>query len=273
MHNSNQQNHEHYPEEIDLVDVAAVVYRRKATLVLVVLCSVIVSFGYWFYLGEKIEVSAVFETGEILQSNEYESHKVPLMSATDSSQLLTLVYLPALITSTELETGTQIDVENIEIKYLESAAGAKTTTSILELFADSTQKEAQASVAIFDGSFELLLKRHEDKLAEYRLRIRSLIDNQKNRVLLMKQIATLEDPNTLLAERSLVESNILSLESTLAASTNSVVIKSASVEQMDSKGAVIYVAGGVVSGLFLGCFLIFFLELYAKAKIRAAETA
>jgi hypothetical protein len=33
------------------------------------------------------------------------------------------------------------------------------------------------------------------------------------------------------------------------------------------------VAGGLVAGILLGCFTVFFLELYAKAKIRAAETA
>ena len=274
MANQNQSNHEHYPEEIDLVDLAAVVYRRKWTLILVVLFSGIIACGYWVSLVDKFQVSAVLQIGEeAFLDSSGDSKFLQLMSAPDSAQLLKLVYVPALLISTELETGTQIDEEDIEINYVESGKGSEKTTSILELISNGTQKESQALATIFDGSFELLLKRHEDKLAEYRLRIRSLIDIQKNRLLLMKQITTPEVPNTLLAEISLVELNILSLESTLAASTNSVVIKSASVGQTDSKGPAIYIAGGFVVGLFLGCFVIFFLELYAKAKIRAEETA
>ena len=66
MQNQNQDkpNYDQYSQEIDLVDVAAVVYRRKLTLLLVVLFSVVLATGYWFYLGEKIEVSAVFKIGE-----------------------------------------------------------------------------------------------------------------------------------------------------------------------------------------------------------------
>ena len=60
----------------------------------------------------------------------------------------------------------------------------------------------------------------------------------------------------------------------LAASTKSVIIKRASVDPVEPKGLAMYVVVGLVAGLFLGCFtVVFLLELYAKAKIRAAETA
>jgi len=51
-----------------------------------------------------------------------------------------------------------------------------------------------------------------------------------------------------------------------------VIVKRSSVEPVEPKGLVIYVAGGLVAGILLGCFTVFFLELYVKAKIRAAET-
>jgi hypothetical protein len=273
MHNQYQPNHDQYPQEIDLVDVASVVYRRKATLVLVVLCSVIVAFGYWFSLGEKIQVSAVYKIGEEVILDSGGTNLVPLMSASDSSQLLKLVYLPALLQSHRPETGTQINQENIDINYVDSGKGFEKNTTIIELFSEGSQQDAQALVPIFDSSLNLLLKNHTEKFNEYKSRVNSLIETQKSNLLLLKQLSTTENPNAGLSQTSLVEANIMSLESTLATATKSMIIKSASVEQTDSKGPVIYVAGGVVLGLFLGCFVVFFLELYAKAKIRAAETA
>ncbi|MBC8200506.1 MAG: hypothetical protein H8E86_00555 [Planctomycetes bacterium] len=141
------------------------------------------------------------------------------------------------------------------------------------MFSEGTQKESQVLVTIIDGSLELLLKNHTDKLDEYRSGVLSLIESEKNKLLLLKQLSTPETPNEGLAERSLVEANILSLNNVLSASTHSKIIKSASAEPAESKGPVVYVAAGLVSGLFIGCFLVFFLELYAKAKIRAEETA
>ncbi|MBT4524684.1 MAG: hypothetical protein HOC21_07165 [Phycisphaerae bacterium] len=270
MQNQNQDkpNYDQYSQEIDLVDIAAVVYRRKLTLLLVVLFSVVLATGYWFYLGEKVEVSAVFKIGEeAILNKKQELVPIPLMSVIDSSQLLTMIYLPTLIEATELETGIQINEEDIEINYLESVKDSNNTTSILELSSKGTQKESQALVTIFDGSIELLLKTHAEKLDAYRLRIRALIETVKNNLLLLKQSSTES------AEILLLEGNIVSLKNIVAASTKSTILKRATVESAESKGLVIYVAGGLVSGLFLGCFLVFFLELYAKAKIRAAETA
>jgi len=274
MHNQNQPNHEHYPEEIDLVDVAAVVYRRKATLALIVLFSVIVAFGYWFSLGEKVKVSAVFKIGEEVVLESGEAARVPIMSALDSSQLLKLVYLPLVIKSNKLETGTQINLENIDINYVVSKKGHKENiTAVVELFTEGSQKDAQEIVDIFNASLELLLKNHAEKLDEYRNKLRSLIETKKSTVLLLKQIPTVERPNEGLAQISLVEGGIMSLESTLAAATNSVIIKRASAEPVKPRGPVTFVAGGFGVGMFLGCFVVFLLELYAKAKIRAAETA
>ena len=273
MHNQNQPNHEHYPEEIDLVDVAAVVYRRKATLALVVLFSVIIAFGYWFSLGEKVKVSAVFTIGEEVVLDLENPVRVPIMSALDSSQLLKLVYLPLVIKSNNLETGTQINQENIDINYAISKKDSEENTAIVELFKEGSQQDTQALTDIINGSLELLLKNHTEKLDEYRNKLRSLIETEKSNLLLLKQLSTVENPNAGLSERSLVESNIVSLETLIAASTNSVIIKRASAEPVKPKGPVIFVAGGFGVGMFLGCFVVFFLELYAKAKIRAAETA
>jgi hypothetical protein len=378
MQNQNQDkpNHEHYPEEIDLVDVAAVMYRRKATLVLVVLFSVIVAFGYWFSLDEKIRVSAVFKIGEEAILDSGEPVRLPIMSALDSSQLLKLIYLPLLIKSNKLETGTQISQENIDINYAVSKKDSEENTAIVELFTEGSQKDAQELVAIFNASLEMLLKTHAEKSDEFRLRVRSLIETQeiklevyqssfgvllethakklevyqssfslflethaekldeyrrylqalietqKNKFELLEQVATPVHPNAGLvgllgkdstnieslegvlseldrarqeniksleealeklstpemikagvAQVSLVEANIMSLESALVVSTNSVIIKRASAEPAKQKGLATFVAGGFGVGMFIGCFVVFFLELYAKAKIRAAETA
>lgn len=273
MHNQQQPNYDQYPQEIDLVDLAVVVYRRKWTLVLAVLFSVIIACGYWASSGDELKVSAVLQIGEeaILDSGELSVE--PLMSAPDTAQLLKRVYLPALLLSTEFESGIQTYEEDIEINYVESRKGFEKKTSVLELFSEGTQKESQVLVTIIDGSLELLLKNHTDKLDEYRSGVLSLIESEKNKLLLLKQLSTPETPNEGLAERSLVEANILSLNNVLSASTHSKIIKSASAEPAESKGPVVYVAAGLVSGLFIGCFLVFFLELYAKAKIRAEETA
>ena len=69
------------------------------------------------------------------------------------------------------------------------------------------------------------------------------------------------------------ESNIVSLRTTLATATNSAIVTRATAEIVEPKGLVTYMAGSLVVGLVVGCFAVFFLELYAKAKIRAAETA
>ncbi|MBC8200507.1 MAG: hypothetical protein H8E86_00560 [Planctomycetes bacterium] len=123
MHNQQQPNYDQYPQEIDLVDLAVVVYRRKWTLVLAVLFSVIIACGYWASSGDELKVSAVLQIGEeaILDSGELSVE--PLMSAPDTAQLLKRVYLPALLLSTEFESGIQTYEEDIEINYVESRKG------------------------------------------------------------------------------------------------------------------------------------------------------
>jgi hypothetical protein len=272
MHNQQQPNYDQYPQEIDLVDLAVVVYRRKWTLALVVLFGVIVSFGYWFSLGEKLQVSAVFTIGEkaMLTSESSVPALSPLMSALDTSELLNLIYIPQSIKSNKLETGTEVDQEDIEINYAVSKKDSEENTTILELFTEGSQQNAQALIPIFNDSLELLAKTHAEKLEEYKNRVRSIIKTKKSNLQLLNQQYG-EDGEV--EYRVIVEASVLSLETMLAASTNSHILKRATAESAEAKGLVVYVAGGLVSGLFLGCFLVFFLELYAKAKIRAAETA
>ena len=186
MNNSNQQNHEYYPEEIDLVDVAAVVYRRKATMVLVVLFSVIVALGYWFSSDEKIKVSAVFIIGEKAMLESSVPVLSPLMSALDTSELLNLIYIPQSIKSNTLETGTHIDKEAIDIKHV-SKKNFKESTVILSLFAKASQKKSQDLVSIINGSLELLEKNHAEKLDEYKNRVRYIIETKKSNLQLLNQ--------------------------------------------------------------------------------------
>ena len=219
MQNQNQDkpNYDQYSQEIDLVDIAAVVYRRKLTLLLVVLFSVVLATGYWFYLGEKVEVSAVFKIGEeAILNKKQELVPIPLMSASDSSDLLEMVYFPALLKSTELETGTKINKEDIEVIYVDYGKDSVKTTSILALYAKGFRKDAQALEAIFNGSLELLEKDHAEKIDEYRNTMNSLLETQKSKLLILKQSSTER------AEILLIEGNIVSLKNILAASTKSV---------------------------------------------------
>ena len=192
MQNQNQDkpNYDQYSHDIDLVDVAAVIYRKKRTFLLAVLFSVVLATGYWFSLGEKIQVSAVFKTG---QEAVFDSRGVtvsPLMSASDSSNLLSLVYLPLLLKSNKAETGSEINKKIIDINYADSVEGSTENISVIELLATGIQKDAQALVAIFNSSLEQLLKTHAEELDAYKSSVSTLIESEKSKMLLLKQLST-----------------------------------------------------------------------------------
>jgi phosphoglycerate-specific signal transduction histidine kinase len=75
------------------------------------------------------------------------------------------------------------------------------------------------------------------------------------------------------AEILRLKASIATLELSLGQSTPSIVLSPATITPMPGMGLPLIIVGSLFVGGVLGCFLVFFLELISRAKLRIAETS
>ncbi len=259
--NNQQQYQNPYSDEIDLVDLAAVLYRRKIMFIFVLIICTVLGFGYWATMTESMETTAVFQTGKIAVIENGEALFLPLMNSDTSEQLLESIFIPLAIDTTDATAGKRLNQDNI-VNDQESKTLLLTT--------NTSKDDSKIARAVLSESFDLLLEVHNEEYRSFIQNIQDKIDSELTQIEELSINLKSGAPTQYVMER---RSIILSLKTILAASMQSKIIKQPTSVTIESKRPNLFVMGGFVAGLFVGCFVVFFQELYAKAKIRATEIA
>ena len=98
MDNQEQQNQYIQPQEIDLVDLMAVLWRRKGIVVAISIL-VVVAGLFLFMPKSKTSVSTMLKIGEIAKMVDGNQVLQTIMSPNESKQIIEKVYLPEAIES------------------------------------------------------------------------------------------------------------------------------------------------------------------------------
>ena len=98
MDNQEQQNQYIQPQEIDLVDLMAVLWRRKGIVVAISIL-VVVAGLFLFMPKSKTSVSTMLKIGEIAKMFDGNQVLQTIMSPNESKQIIEKVYLPEAIES------------------------------------------------------------------------------------------------------------------------------------------------------------------------------
>jgi SpoU rRNA methylase family enzyme len=185
------------------------------------------------------------------------------MTPQSSEQLLNLLYIPTAIENQEIDGGTRISKKSFSVESEDEGSSVLIT-------AKTSEEDSGVAKAVISQSLNLLLEQHDlehqritkeinNKINVLDGEISALLNNQKS-----------GEPTSEVLEKKTM---VVLLQTSLALSKESEIILQESPVPVDSKSPILFGVGGLVAGLFVGCFVVFFLELYAKAKIRASETA
>lgn len=235
------------PQEIDLVDLAAVLYRRKVILFLVIAICLIGAVLYWSWGKEKSTISMAFETGR---------NGTGLVMAPDqTSLLLSSLYLPPY-----LEPGVKVEMLNL---------GAGIVGFNQEVVAGQPLEDFRDAANL---AFKDLLTTH-NKISQSYLQSKKNMLAIKQQELKATKILAVSPGHTAvdLATQYAIEASIMTPQNDINVSVPSRVSDIVTVTA-SKKRTLYYVVTGIALGIFCGCGFVFFLELISKAKARVQET-
>jgi len=271
MTNPQQMNQHDQPQEIDLVDIAVVLYRRKAAILLTVCICFVVAIGVRFTLKNKIEVTAVFLTGKISSVSNESSFPQPIMEVSESVRLLNSIYIPDNIE--KYSKGMRKQFVPKDIRVFGNIDKDDKASFVIVLISEVDEELAQNMISLMNGSLEDLLSSQQVFYEQLVSDTNMLLEAKMLEVESRKNVSLVSDANVVNITTMLrLETTILNLKNTLNSSLPSEILRPGKGVPMKPKSFVLFAIGGIFSGLFLGCMLAFFLELLCKAKTRAAET-
>ena len=143
----------------------------------------------------------------------------------------------------------------------------------IELFSKIPEKEERAKAKIDVGLASIAELQMAIVLAEHTIIIfdveqsylkRNLQETNREINIQLSGFSATQEANIKILEQ---KKNGLELTSNQSSESN--IVSQASATAEERRSMLTYVIGGVFAGGFLGCFLAFFLELVAKAKVRA----
>jgi len=248
MDNQEQPHQYATPQEIDLVDLAAVLYRRKVILFLVIAICLVGAVLYSSWIKEKSTISMAFETGRI-------GTKL-VMEPDETSNLLSSFYLPRY-----LEAGVEVEVLNLGAGIV-GFNKEVITGQPLEDFRDA------ANLAFKD-----LLTTHNQISENFLQSKKNMLAIKQQELKATKILAVSPGHSAVdLATQYAIEASIMSLQNEINLSFLSTVSDTITITLTPKKGPVLYVVTGIALGIFCGCGFVFFLELMSKVKARVQET-
>ena len=237
------------PQEIDLVDLVVVLYRRKVILFLVIAICFMGGALYWFQSNSKSTISMSVETGR----NGTEL----IMAPQASSSLFSSLYLPRY-----LDVDVDVDVEvlgggviGISCELIEGP--------ILEKFQNAVVLALKDLTALHNQISENYLQSRKNLLAS------KLQELEATKILGVSPGHTAVD----WAAQQMIEANIISLQTEIDLSRPSQISDIITITPRHSSGVLLYAVAGLAIGIFCGCCLVFFLELLDQAKSRVSETS
>jgi hypothetical protein len=236
-------------------------YHRRRTIVLTLLLCVVATTGYWLTLEQKSEVIAVFLTGKV--------DNLKLMPTKESATFLTSIYIPNSVEKHSLSTGVRLNPSGIQIVNNEQDGN---DTSVIALSSECSGNDEQLVISVINSSLEDLASRHKVRYERLIRSINSLLETKLLELSSSKLLASSPEHTAVdQAAQQHLEAITLNLQTKLATSYPSEILKHATAIPQRQKSYLLFGIYGIVFGLFLGCALAFFLELLSKAKVRVAE--
>jgi len=253
MDNQDQQKQLLPSQEIDLVDLVAVLYRRKVVLFIVTALCIVASIAYWLIIREKSEITMSFDTGR--NGSEL------IMSPEESRMMLVSLLIPKHMIA--------FDLPGVTIENSESFEGGIVTITALTMSGQTLEKTQSA----INSSFEDLLATH-NKISERFLKAKETLlasnkqEQKATRAFAASSGLTAAD----LGAQHILEATIVSTQHLIDLSHHSEISKVITTSKSPRISIFLFAFVGLIAGIFSGCGFIFFLEIISQAKTRLAET-
>jgi hypothetical protein len=169
MDNQDQQNQLSPPQEIDLVDLIAVLWRRKGVII-AVSALVVVTGLFLFMPTSKSSVSTMLKIGEITETVDGNTVLRKIMSPNESKLVLEKVYLPEAIEN--ITRGDDALFTSLSKSIVvNGAAKEDLTSSLLSIDCSVSEENVENMITIFNYATSRLLtlqnkkhKTHQDQI-------------------------------------------------------------------------------------------------------------
>ena len=253
MDNQDQQNQLSPPQEIDLVDLVAVLYRRRVPLFIVAALCIAAPIAYWSSIEENSEITMSFETGR-------NGHEL-IMPAEESHMMLISLILPKHMAT--------LDLSGVTIEHGKSFTSGIVTISALM----PNEKIFEKTKSAINSSFDDLLVIHNKISVRYLKAKENLLTSKKHEQEATKVLAISPGHTAVdLATQHILESTIVSTQNLIDLSFPSQISNITTTISIPKISVFIIAFAGLIVGIFVGCGLVFFLELLSQVKSRVAET-
>jgi len=160
MNNPEQMKQYNSEQEIDLVDLAAILWRRKAIFIVTTIVVIMVGF-YLFGNRQGVTVTSSVSMGELTTIRDGSEQVDKIMTLGESKQLLDSVFIPSAVASVAKEDNTlyQTLISNIKIDVgKEDKEGRVSENGVLVMSKNIGKKFSKETQDIFDASISKLIQ-------------------------------------------------------------------------------------------------------------------
>jgi len=181
MNNPEQMKQHNSEQEIDLVDLAAILWRRKSIFIVTTIVVIMVGF-YLFGNRQVVTVTSSVSIGELSTIRDGSEQVDKLMTLGESKQLLDSVFIPSAVASVAKEDNTlyQTLISNIKIDIgKEDIQGAVSENGVLVMSKNIGEKFSIETRDIFDASISKLIQYQNRVYEQQQAWLAKKIDDKK----------------------------------------------------------------------------------------------
>ncbi|MBC8522531.1 hypothetical protein H8D29_01250, partial [PVC group bacterium] len=173
MDNQEQQNQYIQPQEIDLVDLMAVLWRRKGIVVAISIL-VVVAGLFLFMPKSKTSVSTMLKIGEIAKMVDGNQVLQTIMSPNESKQIIEKVYLPEAIESIS-QSDDALFVALSKSTIVHDDAKKDSTSSLITIDCSITEVNTESMTTVLNSVTNRLLVLQNKKYKTHQEQVQNQI--------------------------------------------------------------------------------------------------